>query len=94
MGQMKKLQEELQSPLNSEERFLYAIAHRLNIIIEQNNSIIDHIAKQDRIATTEHKSEDKVVQNKADNKDNKDNKEDKEAKPEPKKRAPRKKKEE
>lgn len=73
--------QQIEQPLNSNERFLYAIAHRLDIIIEQNNSIIDHISKQDKVAVTNHKSEEKQP-------------EPKQAKPEPKKRAPRKKKEE
>lgn len=43
---------EMEQPLNSNERFLYAVALRLDILIEQNNSIIEHIAKQDKVAVT------------------------------------------
>ena len=48
--------EKLENPLNSMERYLHAIAVRLDIVIEQNNSIIEHIAKQDKVAVTEHKT--------------------------------------
>jgi hypothetical protein len=53
---MKKVQE-IEQPLNSNERFLYAIAVRLEAIIEQNNSIIDALSKQNDIPVTEHKDE-------------------------------------
>lgn len=39
-------------PLNVLERYLYAIAVRLDAIIEQNNSIIDYISKQNKVAIT------------------------------------------
>lgn len=82
----------MEQPLNSGERFLHAIAHRLNIIIEQNNSIIDHLAKQDKVAVTNHKSEEKQPESQIATKGTAEDKQ-AEAKPEPKKRSPRKKKE-
>lgn len=47
----------LESPLSANERFLYAVAVRLDVLIEQVSSIIDHIAKEDKIAVTESKVE-------------------------------------
>lgn len=41
---------ELETPYNSNERFLHAIAVRLDAIIEQNNAIVDHLAKQSNVA--------------------------------------------
>jgi hypothetical protein len=52
--------EPVEQPLNATERFLYAVAVRLDVLIEQNNSIIEHIAKQDGVATTNAKVETKV----------------------------------
>ena len=43
----------LDKPLNTNERYLYAIAVRQDIIIEQLNSIIDYIAKRDDVAVTD-----------------------------------------
>lgn len=81
---MKTKLDDLQPPLNSMERFLYAIAVRQDIIIEQNNSIIEHLAKRDNVATTNNVSDEtpiKAVVEEA-------------PKPAPRKRAPRKKVEE
>lgn len=58
---MTKL-DDVQTPLNSMERFLYAIVVRQDIIIEQNNSIIEHLSKQGGVATTTHINEETVVQ--------------------------------
>jgi hypothetical protein len=55
---MKKVQE-VENPLNSNERFLYAIAVRLDAIIEQNNSVIDALSKAQDIPVTNHKEETK-----------------------------------
>lgn len=43
----------LDTPLNSTERFLHAVSVRLDILIEQNNSIIDYIASRDGVAVTD-----------------------------------------
>lgn len=51
---MRKRREDLQEPLNSTERYLHAIAVRQDILIEQVNSIIEHLAKKDNVATTNH----------------------------------------
>ena len=51
----------LNEPLNAQERFLYAIAIRLDAIIEQNNSIIEHLSKDGKVAVEEVKVEEKVV---------------------------------
>lgn len=53
---MKKAPE-LENPLNSMERFLVHISHRLDIIIEQNNSIVDFLAGQNNTPITENKAE-------------------------------------
>jgi hypothetical protein len=47
----KKL--ELEAPLSANERFLYAVAVRLDVLIEQVSSIIEHISKEDEVAVTE-----------------------------------------
>lgn len=53
----KKKELELDAPLSANERFLYAVAVRLDVLIEQVSSIIDHIAKEDEVAVTESKVE-------------------------------------
>ena len=40
-------------PMNSNERFLYEIVVRQNIIIEQLSSIVNHIGKKDNVAVEE-----------------------------------------
>lgn len=45
----------LQEPMNANERFLYAIAVRLDAIIAQNNSIIDALAQEKGLAVTSNK---------------------------------------
>jgi hypothetical protein len=52
----------LESPLSANERFLHAVAVRLDVLIEQVNSIVDHLAKQDNVAVTESKVETKEVE--------------------------------
>ena len=47
---MNRNVEALESPLNANERYLYAIAVRQDIIIEQLSSIIDYISKKEDIA--------------------------------------------
>ena len=56
---MKK--QPLEQPLNSNERFLHAVAVRLDVLIEQVTSIVEHIAKQDEVAVTESKVEEEEV---------------------------------
>ena len=56
---MKK--QPLEQPLNSNERFLHAVAVRLDVLIEQVTSIVEHIAKQDEVAVTESKVEEAPV---------------------------------
>lgn len=53
---------ELEIPLNANERFLYAVAIRLDAIIEQNNSIIDVLGKAFNVATTDNVSEQVTVE--------------------------------
>lgn len=53
---MKMNLNDIPAPLNATERLLYAIVVRQNIQIEQMNSLIEHIAKRDGIATTNNKS--------------------------------------
>ena len=50
---------EMEKPLNANERFLHHVAIRLDVIIEQNNSIIEHLAKNDNVAVTNQKVETK-----------------------------------
>lgn len=40
----------LPHPLNVKEHYLHAIVTRLDAVIEQNNSIIEHLGKQDGVA--------------------------------------------
>lgn len=43
---------DLEQPLNAEERYLYAINVRLNILIEMFSSFLDVYAKQNEVSTT------------------------------------------
>ena len=43
---------ELDQPLNIDERYLYAINVRLNILIEMFSSFLDVYAKQNQVSTT------------------------------------------
>lgn len=52
---------ELPNPLNTNERLLHAIAMRQDIMIEQLNSLIEHVARQDKLAVTNHKAVEKTV---------------------------------
>lgn len=40
----------LEQPLNANERFLYAIAVRLEVLIDQVSALSEHIAKRDNVA--------------------------------------------
>lgn len=84
---MEKNLPEINEPLNSNERYLYAIAYQQKILIEQMNSIIEYIAKKESVAVTitTHEEKQGVSFEKEEAKV--------EPKPAPKKRAPRKKKE-
>jgi DNA-binding MltR family transcriptional regulator len=48
-------------PLNAQERLLYAMVVRQNIMIEQMSSIIEHISKKDGVAVEETKVVEEVV---------------------------------
>ena len=52
--------EKLETPLNASERFLYAIAVRQDIIIEQLNSIIEFLGNSNDIAITENVHEEVI----------------------------------
>lgn len=43
---------EIDEPCNANERFLYGINMRLNILIEQMSGLLKLLAEQDGIATT------------------------------------------
>lgn len=43
--------EKLEQPISANERFLHAIALRLEILIEQVSGLSEHIAKRDGVAT-------------------------------------------
>ena len=45
---MRKLKD--MQPMNSNERFMYEMIVRQNIIIEQLSSIVEHISKKDGVA--------------------------------------------
>jgi hypothetical protein len=53
---MKKSQP-LEAPLSANERFLHAVAMRLDVLIEQVNSIVEHLAEKNEVAVTESKVE-------------------------------------
>lgn len=50
---MRKLND--MQPMNSNERFMYEMIVRQNIIIEQLSSIVAHISKKDGVAVEENK---------------------------------------
>lgn len=50
---MKMRKPPLGEPLNANERFLHGIALRLDILIEQMSSLVEHIAERDGVATTQ-----------------------------------------
>ena len=50
---MNIINEELEQPLNVEERYLYAINQRLDVLIEMFSSFLDVYAEQLEIATTQ-----------------------------------------
>lgn len=80
---MKKEIPELEAPMNATERFLHAVAIRLDAIIEQNDKIIQGNSNQSK--TPERKAEPKVQ---AEPEQKEEAKED--TKPAPKKRQPKK----
>jgi hypothetical protein len=49
-------------PLNTNERLLHAIIMRQDVVIEQLNSIIDHISKKDNVAVEDSKVVEAVVE--------------------------------
>ncbi len=51
---------ELEPPLNANERFLYAVSLRLEILIEQVSAISEHLAKRDNVAITSNVATEKV----------------------------------
>lgn len=77
----------LPEPLNTQERFLYEIAIRQGILIEQVGSIIDYIASKENVATTNNKVEEKIAVQKV----VEDTETVVQPEPSPRKRAPRKK---
>lgn len=79
---------DLPEPLNANERLMHHMIVRQNIMIEQLSSIVEHLASKDKVAMTSNKSVEKEA------KPEPAKKEVKEDAPAPKKRAPRKKKEE
>lgn len=48
--------EQLDTPLNANERLLYGINARLEVLIKQFDSLITHIAEKDNVAVTQEKS--------------------------------------
>jgi hypothetical protein len=54
---MKKKFDELDAPLNAQERFQHATIIRLEALIDMVGSIVDHLAKQDNVAVTKEKIE-------------------------------------
>lgn len=51
----------LDEPLNATERYLYACAVRLDALCDMVSSLIEHIAKQNGVATTTNVIEDKMA---------------------------------
>lgn len=51
----------IDEPLNIQERYLYGINIRLNILIEMLSSFLDAYAKQNQIATTSNKVVEEVT---------------------------------
>lgn len=49
-------------PMNANERLLHAIVLRQEVMIEQLNSLINHIAEKEGVATTDNKVEEKVAE--------------------------------
>ncbi len=60
---MKKV-EQLEQPLNANERFLYAVAMRLEILIDQVSAISEHLATRDNVAVTSNVATEKRVEEK------------------------------
>lgn len=52
----------IDKPLNINERYLYNINLRLNILIEMMSSLLDAYAEQNKIATTKNKVTEEVVE--------------------------------
>jgi hypothetical protein len=55
--------DEVESPVNANERFLYAIAMRLGILIEQVSAITEHLAKQSNVAVESNVVSDALTSN-------------------------------
>lgn len=56
---MSKQLNEVEEPLSANERFLYAMIQRQDVIIEQLSSIIEFIASKEKVAVQSNKTEDK-----------------------------------
>lgn len=52
---------ELDTPLNTGERYLYGINVRLSILIEQMSSLLEHIATKDAVAIQSTKEDLEVI---------------------------------
>lgn len=56
----------LENPLNANERYLYAIATRLDVLIDQVSAISEHLAKESGVTlenvTVEEKVKEEVVE--------------------------------
>ena len=53
---MKKVEHEIPTPVNANESLLYGINVRLDALINQMSSLLEHIAKEKGIATETVKS--------------------------------------
>lgn len=60
---MKKVRE-LHEPLNSQERYLHGINLRLEALIHQVNSLVEHLASKEKVAVTKNETVEKVEEEK------------------------------
>lgn len=51
----------LDEPLNAQERLLYGVNVRLNILIEQMSSLLNHIAEKENVAVEKSTVTEEVV---------------------------------
>lgn len=51
---------ELEQPLNANERYLYAMAIRLDVLVHMISSFIEFYAKNHQVPTTSNKVEEKI----------------------------------
>lgn len=51
----------LPHPLNVKEQYMHAIVLRLDALVEQMNSLVEHIGEKENVAITESKVEEKVA---------------------------------